>query len=372
MTAGRPSGSIRAEKPALVLLNFGGPRHLEEVPDFLYEILRDPNTIQLPFPQWGQNLLARFIARRRGREVTRQYAAIGGCSPLVAATERIAAVLRQALDSAGRPLPVHVAHRYLPGHAACVVNEILAAGADAILALPLYPQFSYASSGSSFQQLHGLLAGAGWEGRLCAVRSYPDAAGYLEALCESLSDCLARARLQPHDTVILCSAHGLPRGYVERGDPYRLELYRTLEALRQRFDTWRIELSFQSRVGPAEWLRPYTDEIIPSLAEQGARHVVFLPISFVNDHLETLYEVGVTYFDQVRRHGMTPHRVAAIEHHPSHIRMLSDAALRWLDGRAGVPLAELLPPDQSFARRGRWAWGLWLMALLAALLLAVR
>lgn len=352
----------------MLLLNFGGPRTLGEVPAFLYEILRDPNTIQLPAPQWVQNRLAARIARRRSPEVARQYAEIGGASPIVPATRAIGNALGAALERAGRPLPVYIAQRYLPGDAAATVAALCADGVDALFAVPLYPHFSYATSGSSLQQVRDLLRQAGWTGPLHALRSYPDAPGYLEALAGRLAVTLREAALQPADTVILCSAHGLPRAYVERGDPYRLELYRTLEALRQQFPQWRFDLSFQSRVGPAEWLRPYTDEYVPALAAEGVRHVVFLPLSFVNDHIETLYEVGVTYFALAREHGLTPHRVPAVEDHPAHVRTLAAAAVAWAQGRAGVPVVELLPPDQSFRRTGAWAWGLWLVALFAALL----
>jgi ferrochelatase len=376
MTPDRAAGSSttpRAPRPraAVVLLNFGGPRSLDEVPAFLYEILRDPNTIQLPAPQWVQNLLARCIARRRAPEVARQYAHIGGASPIVPATERLGNALREALAQGGQPFPVYIAQRYLPGDAEATVAALLRDGVESLLAVPLYPQFCHATSGSSLQQLRGLLEAAGWEGSAHALRSYPDAPGYVDALSERLDETLREAQPPLDATVILCSAHGLPRAYVERGDPYRLELYRTLEALRQRFPAWRFDLSFQSRVGPAEWLRPYTDEYVPRLAAQGVRHVVFLPISFVNDHIETLYEVGVTYFELARRHGLTPHRVAAVEAHPGHVRVLADAALHWAAGRAGVPLAELLPPDQGFRRLGAWAWGLWLAALFATLLAAL-
>lgn len=368
MTSAAPIGSDAPRHPAVLLLNFGGPRDLAEVPAFLFEILRDPNTIQLPLPRWAQDLLARRIARRRSHEVARQYGEIGGASPIVPATLHIRNALLAALAQAGRPLPVYVAHRYLPGDAAAAVAALRADGVDALFALPLYPHFSYATSGSSLQQVRVLLRSAGWGGPLHALRSYPDAGGYLDALGDRLGATLREAALEPEGTVVLCSAHGLPRAYVEQGDPYRLELYRTLEALRARFPQWRIDLSFQSRVGPAEWLRPYTDQYVPQLAAEGVRNLVFLPISFVNDHIETLYEVGVTYFALARAHGIAPHRVPAVEAHPGHVRVLAEAALQWAAGRGGVPVEELLPPDQHFRRIGVWAWGAWLAALFATLL----
>ena len=365
---------------AVVLLNFGGPRSRDEVRRFLFEILRDPNTIQLPAPGWVQDRLAAAIARRRAVEVGRQYGEIGGRSPIVAATERIAAALAEALqpraaaagsESVPDPLPVYIAHRYLPGDTARAAARMVADGITDLLALPLYPHYSHATSGSSFQQLAAELSQAGYAGRCRALRSYPDSGGYLAALAERLEECLADARLQPDGTVILCSAHGLPATYIERGDPYKLELYRSLEALKRRFAGWRFELSFQSRVGPAEWLQPYTDRILSTFAAQGVRQLVFLPLSFVNDHIETLYEIGHTYFELARRSGLTPHRVRAIEDHPAFIGFLAQAVRDWQAGLAGVPLHEVQPPDQSFARSGFWLWSLWLSALVLALGLAL-
>lgn len=353
--------------PAVLLLNFGGPRSLDEVADFLFEILRDPNTIRLPAPQWVQDRLAWAIARRRSPEVRRQYDEIGGRSPIVEATERIAEALRAGLAASGQALPVYVAHRYLRGHAAETAARIAADGVTELLALPLYPHFSFATTGSSCEQLERALARAGYAGTCQVLRSYPDAEGYLQALAERLEDTLAHGAVRPAHTVLLCSAHGLPAAYVEGGDPYLQELYRTLDGLRRRFAPWRFVLSFQSRVGPAEWLRPYTDQILPELAAQGVKDLVFIPLAFVNDHIETLYEIGHTYFELARKHGLTPHRVPAIEAHGAFIRQLVTATLDWRHGWGAVPLASLRPPGQSFTRRSLWTWSLWLAALAFAL-----
>ena len=353
-------------RPLVVLLNFGGPRQLAEVETFLFEILRDPNTIRLPCPEWLQDRLARRIARRRAPETARQYGEIGGRSPIVEDTERIARAMNEALPP-GLP-PARIAHRYLPGWTRELARAIVAEGFDDLFAVPLYPHFSYATTGSSLEQLRQELDGAGFRGRLMTLRSYPDDPGYVEALGDRLTETLALAGLKPEGTVILCSAHGLPAKYVAQGDPYRLELYRTLEALRERFPEWRIDLAFQSRVGPMQWLRPYTDEYVPVLAAQGARDLVFLPLSFVNDHIETIYEIGHTYFELARRHGLRPHRVPAVSAHPAHIRALAGAVGRWSAGRGGIPAAELMPPSQDFARRGVWIWSAWAAALLATLL----
>lgn len=365
---------------AVVLLNFGGPRSLEEVPRFLFEILRDPNTLQVPTPRFVQDLVARYMSSRRSPEVKRQYAEIGGASPIVAATERMAAALAVLLGTRGHMLPVVAAHRYLPGHARAAVARLLESAPQDLIAVPLYPHFSWATTGSSAEQLQQELARAGFSGEVTAVRSYPDAPQYVAALGDRLRAALAGAGFAPDspDTVILCSAHGLPASYVERGDPYRTELCRTVDALKERFPGWRFELSFQSRVGPAQWLEPYTDRVLARLAERGVKRLVFLPLAFVNDHLETLYEIGHTYFDAARKLGMAPVLVPALEDHPAFIAELADRVEAAIASRRGAaasggvaPLAELLPPDQSFRRRGVWLWSLWLAAFAAALMNAL-
>jgi len=356
-----------SSKPAVLLLNFGGPRSLDEVETFLFEILRDPNTIQLPVPGWLQDRLAHFVARRRSVEVSRQYAEIGGRSPIVAATERIAEGLRKALDANGHALPVYVAHRYLPGDARRAAQALVADGVTSLLVLPLYPHFCFATTGSSVEQLHEALRDAGYTGECQAVRSYPDSVGYTRALAARLEECLRKQQLAPEGTLILCSAHGLPADYPRRGDPYPFELLRSLESLRQRFPEWRLALSYQSRVGPAQWLRPYTDELIPTLAGEGVKNLVFVPLSFVNDHIETLYEIGHTYFELARRSGLTPHRATAIEDHPDFMAELARFASAWRQGHGAVPLADLLPPSQAFRRQGAWLLGLWLLAFGLAL-----
>jgi len=386
---------------AVVLLNFGGPRNLDEVEGFVYEILRDPNTLQVPFPQWGQNLLAARIARRRGPEVRAQYGVIGGKSPIVEATRTIALALAGALAgplAAEGPSPasqvrVYAAHRYLPGWAEDTARQAVADGMEELLLVPLYPHFSYTTTGSSLAQFGAALARAGFRGRVTALRGYADHPSYLDAMEARLKETLQGSGLSPKGTLVLCSAHGLPRVYVRRGDPYVDELNKTMEGLRARFRDWTFLLSFQSRVGPMEWLKPYTDQVIPTLPGQGVRQLVFLPLAFVNDHIETLYEVGHTYFQLAKSHGLVPYRVGAVEAHPAFISALADITRQWLkDNPPGqpkpaggkkakqaapqwtprlLPLEVLLPPSQWRRRHLPWiglvlAAGLLVAGLLAA------
>ncbi len=361
----------RPAQKAVVLLNFGGPRNLEEVADFLYEILRDPNVIQLPFPLWLQNRFARRISSKRVVEVKEQYQQLGGKSPIVEATDQQSQQLTAALQKQDCHYKIYVAHRYLAGHAESVVKQIMEDRIEQIYTIPMYPHYSYATTGSSLEQLHDLLKQQGFRGTIQVLRSYPNHPYYAEALSDLLNQTLLEHSPIPEETLILCSAHGLPQSYVDKGDPYLMELWATVESLRKQFPQWKFQLCFQSRVGPAKWLQPYTDELIPQLPKQGVRSIVFVALSFVNDHLETLFEIDHTYFELARSVGLTPYRVPALETHPRFIELLCEQTLLWDQGIQGVELPPLLPPSQQFQRSSQWILYSWCITLLIALLYAV-
>lgn len=146
-----------------------------------------------------------------------------------------------------------------------------------------------------------------------------------------------------------------------------MELHQTISALRQRLPLWKIELAFQSRVGPAQWLKPYTDEFIPTLPARRIKNLVFIPISFVNDHLETLVEIQHLYFSMAQSVGLVPYRVPAIEAHPAFIQLLVDQVEGWTQGVEGVSPEWVQPPSQRFQRYDQWIWLLWFAVFLMAL-----
>lgn len=354
-------------RKAVVLLNFGGPRNLAEVPRFLYEILRDPNTIQLPIPLRIQNRLARFIANKRSGEVTEQYQALGGKSPILEATQQQCQHLEAALKHKQSDIRVYAIHRYLPDSAEQVIKQMQQDQIENIYLIPLYPHFSWATTGSSVEQFCQVMAKLNYSAAVQALRSYPNHPHYIATLTELLEHTLSQHNLKPAHTRILCSAHGLPQSYVDQGDPYLMELQATVEEFRKNFPAWTFELCFQSRVGPAKWLQPYTDELIEALPEQGVQAILFVPLSFVNDHLETLFEIDITYFDLARSVNLKPYRVPALETHPRFILLLSEQTLLWEKGLQGIDPNLLLPPSQHFRRYDQWLLYLWGICFLLAL-----
>ncbi|MBF0276426.1 MAG: ferrochelatase [SAR324 cluster bacterium] len=356
---------------AVVLLNFGGPGNLAEVADFLFEILRDPNTIQLPFPLSFQDRLARRIANKRSVEVAEQYEQIGGRSPIVEATEKQRQNLEADLRKAGSLAKVYVAHRYIPGNTRETIQQMIRDGIDDIYLIPMYPHFSGATTGSSIEQFCQLLAQSDYTGKVQALRSYPNHPDYIEGLSDLIQKALSELKLDPEKTRILCSAHGLPQSYVDQGDPYLMEMISTVEELRKNFPQWQFDLCFQSRVGPAKWLQPYTDVLIKELPEQGVQSIFFVPLSFVNDHLETLFEIDDTYFNLARSVNLTPYRLNALETHPQFIKLLCEKALLWEQGVQGIDPALLMPASQQFRRYDQWILYVWVICFLTAFHFAI-
>lgn len=302
------------DKLGILLLQMGGPLCLEEVEDYIHKLFADPNLVQLPLPlRLFQGRLAKFVAKRRAPQVREQYRLIGGFSPNNAITQRQAAALQQKLADPSRYL-CFAAMGYTQPTVAEAVEQAKESGCHRLLALSLFPQYCRASTGASLADLAACCPDFGY--------SYPDvlqidrwggADGYIQALQSRVENSLAKAvNAYPHSRPhLVVSAHGIPESYVRRGDPYVSEVRESLKLLRAMLPPEQeITLSFQSRATPTKWVAPATDQTLEKLGKEGKKSLVVLPISFVNDHIETLYEIdmelreialenGVEYFDRV-------------------------------------------------------------------------
>ena len=306
-----------------MLLNLGGPDSLAAVRPFLYNLFSDPDILDLPLGFLARKPLAWLIAWRRTPEAARGYAAIGGQSPLLENTRRQARALAQALAGDGA-FDVHVCMRYWHPRATEVVATLKQAGYARVLLLPLYPQYSRTTTGSSHKEFLRACAHARYAPRIDCIRAWHDEPHYLDAIAARLRLELARfPDPDPAHTEVLFSAHGLPRKIVDTGDPYETQVRATYEAVRARLGWPRTTLCYQSRVGPLEWLRPYTEDVIRDKAAQGAKQVLVYPIAFVSDHAETLYELGITYAERARAGGIAHYRVCpALNDDPGLIQAL--------------------------------------------------
>lgn len=317
-----------ATRIAVVLLNLGGPDSLQAVRPFLYNLFSDPAILDVPLGALTRKPLAWLIAKRRAPQAAKGYAALGGKSPLLENTQRQAAALAGALAADG-DFDVHVCMRYWHPRAAEVVAALKQAGYARVVLLPLYPQFSRTTTGSSHEEFLRECERAHYAPRIDVIREWHDAPQYLDAVADNLRHELAHfPDPDPARTEVLLSAHGLPRKLADAGDPYETQVRATYEAVRARLNWPHTTLCYQSRVGPLEWLGPYTEDVIREKAAQGVKQMLVYPIAFVSDHSETLYELGMTYGEIARAHGIAHYRVCpALNDDPGLIQALRHLVL---------------------------------------------
>jgi ferrochelatase len=280
------------EKTSVVLFNLGGPDSLESVEPFLFNLFSDPDIFNIPF---GQRLFARIVSRKRAPKVRERYRRIGGNSPINMWTERQREMLEAFLGKEIEGVTVHTAMRYWHPQIRKVAEELSAHPCNRIVLLPLYPHYSVTTTGSAFNEWQRYYSGMA--SAVPRVLSYHDHSGYIAAVNERIDEAVERFPVGARAEIrILFSAHGTPERLVKKGDPYSNQIHETVSAVMaaRRF-SHRHHICFQSRVGPVRWLTPTTEETIRSLAADDAKHLLVVPISFVSDHIETLFELDVEY-----------------------------------------------------------------------------
>ena len=311
---------------AVVLLNLGGPDNLDAVEPFLFNLFSDPDIFRIPL---FQKSLAKIISRRRSPKIRRSYAAIGGSSPINHWTEVQRRALEDTLnghgsrsaqgpDSArpagainisGQAFKVFTAMRYWKPSIASVAERLSKDEFGQIILLPLYPHFCRATTGSSYNEWDRHFTGDA--GKVSRIQHFPTHPTYLSAINERIDQALAtfdegsRAQVR-----LLFSAHGIPVSFVKRGDPYRDQVEQTVGALMAHGNRKEMyHLAYQSKVGPVKWLEPATDQMIRQLGGSGVKDLVVIPISFVSDHIETLYELDIEYRETAEEAGMSKYVV---------------------------------------------------------------
>jgi ferrochelatase len=315
----------------VVLFNMGGPANLEEVEPFLVRVFSDRSIIELPFGSIVQPIFARAIARARRASVRRNYASIGGGSPQLPLTRAQAEALEARLNTGGSSARYRtfMAFRYTRPSAADAVETMAACGIHRVVTVPLYPHYSRATTGSSQADFARALAEPRWQRHgftVTDVTSYADDPRYLDAMAEqarrAYDDMSEEGR---RNGVILFSAHGLPQKFVDAGDPYVRHIEATRRGIVSRLGLPnRQVLAYQSRTGPVTWIGPGTEETIQALGASGVRHLLVVPLSFVSDHIETLYEIDRLFADVARRAGIVEYRrPAALNTHALFIDALA-------------------------------------------------
>lgn len=277
-------------KTAIVLFNLGGPDSAAAVEPFLFNLFSDPAIIGLPNPlRWA---LAKFIAHRRAPLARQIYAKIGNASPLNANTEAQASALSAVLAEGYR---VFIAMRYWQPSSRSTAAAVKQWGAEKVLLLPLYPQFSSTTTASSIADWRKAAEAVGLAVPTRAVCCYSGEAGFIAALAAEIRGALAQWPEGIKSRVLL-SAHGLPKRIIERGDPYQWQVEETARKLRAalRLSASETVVCYQSRVGPLAWLQPWTDDEIRRAGKDRVG-LIIAPIAFVSEHSETLVELDVDY-----------------------------------------------------------------------------
>jgi ferrochelatase len=298
-------------RPEVVLLQMGGPAKLDELRPFYQRLFADPDLIQLPAAiRPAQPALARVLALARSRSMRQRYSQIGGGSPLLAHTTGLARAVEHELATRGEPARVHVAMRYSEPSARGVVADLQARRVEHVVLVPLYPHWSYSTTGSAVADFRRAASAAGYRGTVQAVPAWGSAPGYTNLLVSQIEATCARLAEECDGPIhLLLSAHGLPVRYVQRGDPYPAQVRETAASIGAQvsgFAGWH--LGFQSRMGPVRWLGPATDLVLTQLAAMGVAAIVAVPLGFVSDHIETLYDLDILYRQEALALGIQHYR----------------------------------------------------------------
>ncbi len=333
----------------VILLNLGGPDSIQAVKPFLYNLFSDRQIIRLG-PSFMQKPLAWLISTTRSKKTEQYCILIGGKSPILEITKAQAKALEESLNSELRtPISdlffrVYTGMRYWRPFIEDVVLQMQKDGIKKVIALSLYPQYSIATSGSSFSKFNE--ATSHFQMETACVESWYNNPYYIDALVDVIRKGLdsffpsslgsnSAFSLQPsafNDIHVLFSAHSLPRKIIAQGDPYVDQTMGTIREITKKLNIkWR--LSYQSKSGPVKWLAPSTKDKIRELAKEGVKNILMVPISFVSDHTETLYEIDILYKNLAGALGIQMKRTESLNTHPIFIEALKDIVLKSLNDK---------------------------------------
>src|SRR5712691_5104964 len=316
---------MSSNKTGVVLFQLGGPDSIESIEPFLYNLFCDPDIIDFPFAKLARKPLAKLISTSRAKHVAHHYAEIGGKSPILDFTRRQAVALerelRRDLDA-----KVVIAMRYWHPLTEAAVSEMVAFGADEIVLLPLYPQYSKTTTGSSLNEWNRCFEQAKACSTLAVrlIETFYEDAAYLDSVVAGINRCIDE-RDDLADFDIVFSAHSVPVAVIEAGDPYQRQIEHTVDLVWER-GGWpaRRHTCYQSKVGASKWLRPSMHETVRKLAADGSKHMLVVPISFVSDHVETLHEIDIEHREQARELGISDYRMMpGLNDSPDFIRALA-------------------------------------------------
>ncbi|MGA9180842.1 MAG: ferrochelatase [Candidatus Acidiferrales bacterium] len=322
-----------AKRIAVVLFQLGGPDSQAAVEPFLYNLFCDPDIINFPGAFLARKALAKLISTTRSKIVRQHYAEIGGGSPIRRLTEQQARALEKALRL-HIPARTVVAMRYWHPDTAEAIAALDRETYDELVLLPLYPQYSFATTRSSLNEWNRQYKPTTPVKIIDHFYDHPD---YIAAIVERINSVLAQMK-RPDEIHLVFSAHGLPLALVEKGDPYPKQIEETVQLVRE-LGAWPNPhvLCYQSRVGPQKWLQPSLTTTIEQMAHNGIKRMLVIPIAFLTEHIETLHEINIEAREEAESLGVTEFRMMpALNDSPLLIRALADLVLRSVGMRSGV------------------------------------
>jgi protoporphyrin/coproporphyrin ferrochelatase len=330
-----------SRRVGIVLFQLGGPDTLEAIEPFLYNLFCDPDIIDFPFARIGRKPLAKLISTTRARRVQHHYATIGGGSPIRRHTERQARALENQLRNQGLDAHCFVAMRYWHPFTREAIEQLQASRCDEVVLLPLYPQYSCTTTGSSLNEWQRLFSS---DVPVHRVDTFYRNEMYLDAVIEKVNAALSRFP-EPGRPEIVFSAHSIPMSVIEKGDPYQHQIEETVRLLVER-GQWRNphRLCYQSKVGASRWLQPSLHQTLRQLSAERVREMCVVPVAFVSDHVETLGEIDHEAREEARRLGITHFEMSAgLSDSPRFIQALAEIVHQAL----GQAVHTLIPMDSA-------------------------
>jgi ferrochelatase len=357
--------SKEKETIGILLLNLGGPDSIQAVRPFLYNLFSDRDIIKLG-PSYLQKPIAWLISRFRSKKTEKMYRHIGGKSPILEITTAQAKALEEALNSSqftvhsSQLFKVYIGMRYWYPSIKDTLVKIIRDGIKKLIVLSLYPHYSKATTGSAFTEFRRVIAEAhtiaypsvltegfdSYHGKhkrgeivdIQYIEHWYDFPPYIDALTDLISKEIIKLKGEQFE--LLYSAHSLPQSFIDEGDPYLDHIKATIEKVNKRLSEapynitdLKWHLSFQSKIGPVKWLKPTTEEIITHIAKHGCKNLLVVPVSFVSDHIETLYEIDILYKEIAKNHGINLKRCEALNMSDKFINALRELTISKLSIR---------------------------------------
>ena len=302
----------------------GGPDNLDDIEPFLFNLFSDRNIIKLPLSSIFQKPLAKFISTRRSAKVRSNYEAIGGGSPLLKWCIAEASGVKERLSDTYPKVETYIGMKYTEPFIKKALDKAVADGCRHLVVLPLYPQYTLATTGTALEDIAAWLRDTKTGLTVSVLPSWHDYPPYITLLQNRIKQTMARVE-DKNKAVLLFSAHSLPVKMIERGDPYYDQIKETVKLAAGDNE---YVLAFQSRSGPVKWLGPETMTTIAELGQKGVKEIVIVPVSFVSDHIETLYEIDIELKEVALKNGIKNFiRTESFNDDPAFIRLLTDMVM---------------------------------------------